>query len=165
LEDRTEAAWRGVRVLAHLGLVRLFAPRLLDPPDLPPDALDAYWAQVARPAFFATAAAERDRLASVEDRLRAGDASAMAALPTVVVRHGRDGMFAPHPDAEAAERTWRTLQADLARRAGDAPLVVAEQAGHDVHLDAPGALREALARLEALVVRREAPLPPVAPAP
>lgn len=159
LEDRTEAAWRGVRVLAHLGLVRLFAPRLFEPPDLPSDALDAYWAQVARPAFFAATAAERARLDAVEARLREGDASAMAALPTVVLRHGHNVMFGSHPDAEAAERTWRRLQEDLARRAGDAPLLVAEEAGHDLHLDAPRALGRALVRLDDLLAERDGHAP------
>ncbi|MDZ7802256.1 MAG: alpha/beta fold hydrolase [Trueperaceae bacterium] len=153
LEDRTESAWRGVRVLAHLGLVRLFAPLLHEAPDLPADALDAYWAQLARPAFFAATAAERGRLEEVERTLREADAYAMAALPTVVLRHGRDDMFGSHPDAEAAERTWRRLQEDLARRAGGAPLLVAEDAGHDVHLERPGALRRALASLDALLAR------------
>lgn len=141
---RTNAA---ARFLARVGVVRLLGPALLPAPALPPSQVDVFWKQAARPHFFSTVQSEVDALGEVERSLRDGRHD----VPVVVVRHGITNMFGNHPDAEEAERVWQAHQEDLSARTDHGALRVAEGAGHNIHLEQPRALLDAMADLEALM--------------
>jgi pimeloyl-ACP methyl ester carboxylesterase len=58
--------------------------------------------------------------------------------PLVVLTHGR-------PDSSPEEEEdWRDMQADHARRSPTGRLIVAERSGHDIQLDQPDLVIEAI---------------------
>ena len=62
---------------------------------------------------------------------------ALPDLPTVVVARGRAEPWPPGWPAEELERVWRALQLDLASRAPQGTLVIADQSGHSIPTDQP----------------------------
>lgn len=145
--EREAAARRtntAARFLARLGIVRLVGPALLPAPDLAASQVDTFWGQAARPHFFATVQSEVDALGEFEASLH----GVHHDVPVVVVRHGITTMFGDHPDAEAAERVWQLHQEDLSTRTDQGVLHVAERAGHNIHLEQPQALLDAMTHLE-----------------
>ncbi|HEU5014806.1 MAG TPA: alpha/beta hydrolase [Roseiflexaceae bacterium] len=70
--------------------------------------------------------------------------------PLVVIRHGLPGPTAPGVSAEQAaqiERTAAAAQADLARLSSRGKLITAEQSGHDIMLDQPAVISDAIRTL------------------
>lgn len=133
------------QVLARFGIVRALGPALLPSPGLPEEQAEVFWAQATRPRFFGTVQAEIDAIGQVEQRVR----GATYEVPVVVVRHGAPGMFGAHPDAKEAEEAWRRSQEDLLTSSEDAVLLVAEESGHNIHLEQPEVLLEAVQAVEA----------------
>jgi pimeloyl-ACP methyl ester carboxylesterase len=74
-------------------------------------------------------------------------------IPLVVIRHGRSDMptrgEVTPAVVEQYEAAWVQLQGELAALSPSGKLVVAEQSGHDIHLEQPelviGAVQEVLA--------------------
>lgn len=70
-------------------------------------------------------------------------------VPAVVLTHGEPGEYPPEWPVEEDEALWRDLHRDLAARFAGGRLVVAENSGHDIHIDEPelvaDAVREVLA--------------------
>lgn len=108
---------------------------------LPPDARRVWLWATARPVYRASSAAEMDwspeELARMhEDRL--SDRASLGDLPLVVLARSvgdyPDGM---QISADSLEHERLALQADLARLSRRGRLVVAQHAGHNIHLDHP----------------------------
>ena len=68
-------------------------------------------------------------------------------LPLIVLAHGRP-IQGPKKVTEAAaaarERIWRELQEDLAKRSTHGEFRVAEQSSHDIHLQQPELVIQAI---------------------
>jgi len=67
-------------------------------------------------------------------------------IPLVVLTHGQPSMFASlsKQDAEIAEETWQQSQMEMAARSPRGRLIVAEQSGHDIHVDQPALVIQAI---------------------
>jgi pimeloyl-ACP methyl ester carboxylesterase len=147
---------RGVyRAVAGSGIPALFAGSLPDPvaDRLPAEIAAARRAATLMDSSHATTATdEMVALADSLDQVRRirfplGD------LPVVVIRHGRtmgEEAGVPAGLEDEVETAWRRMQDDLATISTDSRLVVAEGSGHDIHLERPDlvtdAIRDVLAR-------------------
>lgn len=135
------------RVLARFGVVRALGPLLLPPTGLPLAEAEVFWAQATRPRFFRTVQSELHALEQVEARVRGGRHD----VPLVVVAHGLPGMFGELPEAEAAERAWQRLQEDLLTRSERSRHIVAHDSGHNVPIERPAVVVDAVRALEAVI--------------
>ncbi len=149
---------RGVyRAVTGSGIPALFGDAFPDPvaPKLPTDVAAARRAVTLMDSSHATTAT--DEMVALADslnhvrriRVPLGD------LPVVVIRHGRTmGQEAGVPAGleDEVEAAWRRMQHDLTTISTDSRLVVADGSGHDIHLERPDlvadAVREVLSRLE-----------------
>jgi pimeloyl-ACP methyl ester carboxylesterase len=141
---------RGVyRAVTGSGLPALFADSFPDPvaDRLPPDIAAARRAVTLMDSSHTTTATDEmvalaDSLDHVRDiRVPLGD------LPVVVIRHGRTlGQEAGVPAGleDEVEAAWREMQDDLTTISIDSRVVVADDSGHDIHLDRPDLVTDAI---------------------
>ena len=137
----------GVTFAMRTGIIRImsmFAEG--DQADEPPLSVEArrMWPMAFRAAALDAA---KDELASIERAppalRRAGSFGALGNLPVIVVAHGQPfpGMFAP------LEIGFRAGQERLARLSSNSELVVAERANHNINMDAPEIVIDAVRRV------------------
>lgn len=134
--------------LNALGLLAL-APTQIPDRGLPPAALAQYRARLAASPYFDAVLAE-----SAAFYAPTADGATIALtdlgdLPLVVLSRGQ---AAPLPGATAAEnaemeRTWRTLQAELAALSTHSQQQVAASSGHEIHLQQPDLVVAAIRQL------------------
>ena len=139
-ESEMRRIYAAARALAHIGLVRLVAPRVLPAADLSPAQAQAFWAQATQPGFFRTVSAEIDALPQVAERV----GGETFDVPLVIVRQGLLDMFGEHPQADEAGTVWQRMQEDLLELSEQSVLLVADGSGHNVHLEQPEILVEAV---------------------
>ncbi|WP_158266763.1 alpha/beta fold hydrolase [Alsobacter soli] len=95
------------------------------------------------------ASADKARLSVIREMrgigasLTEADRSGYVRIPARVLVHGDDEWNELYPDGRM-ERVWRGLQADLARRLGAPAPEIVPHAGHQIPLDAPGAVVKAV---------------------
>lgn len=65
-------------------------------------------------------------------------------IAAVVLTHGLPAEYPPEWPMEEDEALWRNLHRDLATRFTDGRLVIAENSGHDIHMDEPELVAEAV---------------------
>lgn len=71
-------------------------------------------------------------------------------VPLTVLAHGIPDMFTrsmPPREAQVAETSWQHMQAELAARSPRGSLIVAQQAGHKIHVDQPQLVIDAIRRM------------------
>lgn len=143
-------AFRFMALLSKIGLLRLAGRWMGDraaPPGLEklPDALRDTYLQVGyRSKYFDATLDELAAAPESDAQVRA--AGSLGDIPLVVIRHGVPEMFAAMPadQAEKAEAVWVELQAALSRLSSRGRLIVAERSGHDIQLDQPDLVVEAV---------------------
>ena len=113
----------------------------------PEDAIDQYRAVLATTGFFGAAIAESAAFEGVLSELRIAHKLPSTDLPLIVVSRGRWG---PHVDGlseaenQEAWRTWQMLQAELVGLSSQSTHVVADQSDHDIPLEQPHLVVEAI---------------------
>ncbi len=93
---------------------------------------------------FATALAELSLFEPGADRVR--EATLPTDIPLVVLSHGRATMFSSLPSGQArqAEQIWQEFQRELSQLSPQGRLIVATRSGHDIHIDQPEPVIEAI---------------------
>ena len=96
---------------------------------------------------FATALTELALFESSAQRIHA--TTPLLNIPLVVLSHGRATMFSSLPpmQAQQAEQIWQELQAEQVKLSSQGQLVVATQSGHDIHIDQPDLVIEAIRQM------------------
>jgi len=108
---------------------------------LPDDASRTYLTKITEPKFLQAARAEATYL--LDDMPQAILPTTLDDLLLIVVRHGlsegRSFLGAPmgRQATQQAERTWITLQTELAALSSDGVLHVAERSQHNIQFDQP----------------------------
>jgi pimeloyl-ACP methyl ester carboxylesterase len=130
---------------ARVGLLRLFAGPLDLAAGLSPEVADPYTAISVTP---------RPQLATLDEFLGTAESLAQAAavtslgdMPLIVLSRGVPG---------ADEQKWQRAQTELLHLSSNSRQVVAEQSGHNVPSDQPGAAVGAIAQMVELVRGRAA---------
>ena len=148
---RLERTFRFLQFIAHLGLLRILVKlgqtqRL---PELVTKQPKEQQAQLLADGFlsgknFATAREERLLFEPGTELIR--EAVLPKDIPLVVLTHGQPSMFTSlsKQDAKIAEETWQQSQTEMASRSPRGSLIVAEQSGHDIHVDQPELVIQAI---------------------
>jgi pimeloyl-ACP methyl ester carboxylesterase len=139
------------RLLSRLnafGLLAL-APTQIPNRGLPADALTQYRARLATSDYFAAAIDENAAFYTSTDETSAVELASLGDLPLLVLSRGQG---APLPGLTAAandayEQSWRTLQAELVALSSNSQQRIAEQSGHDIHLQQPDLVIAAIRQL------------------
>lgn len=144
--------------LSHTGLpqllVRLRAPDAIR--KLPPEARDEVLRFGFRPG---TLRAIRDEFRSLEESARQvrEEAGSLDSLPLRVLRAGKPGPMAPGVSPEVAREIGElaaAAQEELARLSTRGRLITAGESGHEIHIDEPGLVVQAV-REVVDIVRQE----------
>lgn len=139
------------RLLSRLngfGLLAL-APTQIPNRGLPADALVQYRARLATSGYFDAAIAESTAFYTSIDAASAAKPADLGDLPLIVLSRGPG---APLPGLTAAEnaeyeQSWRILQAELATLSSNSEQWVAKQSGHELQLQQPDLVIEAIRQL------------------
>lgn len=118
---------------------------------LPPEMRPLYLEAGFQPKFFQS---NLDEFAAIAESDRQVNASGrLGNIPLTVIRHGNPAMFAgmPAEQADAAEKVWRELQADLAALSSNSRMLVAEKSGHNIQVDQPDLVVDAIRQMVDLV--------------
>lgn len=138
------------RLLDRLGRSGLLALLPVGMPNrgLPPDAAAQYHNLLVASGYFGTGVRELEGLPRSMAQLRRAARRGPLQAPVVVISRGLPaGLRGLNPAGQAGvERVWRELQDNLAAGAPDREQVIAEQSGHDVHLQQPELVLDAIRR-------------------
>lgn len=140
--------FRTLATLSRVGLIALARDRI-PAGYLDGTAADEYRAALAAGTFFEAAAAETASFTSLLAAFRAAREPPLGELPLVVVSRGRaEGLPGFSAEQGAAfDRTWAELQAQIAALSPAGRRTIAEGSGHEVHLERPDAVIEAVTSL------------------
>ena len=137
-----------LRLAARLGFAEVILPGFVT--EQPANVRSALLTGYLSGKNFAAAVREAEALKPGVGQARdvpAGDVD--RDLPLVVLSHSSPSMFSglAAEEAQTAERAWQSAQATLAASSARGRLAVAEGSGHDVHIERPDLVVEAIRRL------------------
>ena len=137
-----------VRMLASLnstGMMAL-APQILPNPGIPEGAYAQLKATIATTGAFETDIAELKMMEESYAEVRALRITSFGNLPLIVLSAGREETIVSLSDAENQQRweTWQALQSELAALSSNSKQVIAEQSGHNIQLDQPDLVIDAI---------------------
>ena len=117
------------------------------PASMPVEIAKPYRAlAAASPKFLRAASLELSALPDTHAQLRKARRAGLGDLPVVVLSHetcNGCGMLGPD-ELEAYERNWRDAQADVAEQTTRGRWQIVPRSGHEVHLDRPDVVLEAV---------------------
>jgi pimeloyl-ACP methyl ester carboxylesterase len=151
---RALAQFRALSRISALGLMAL-SPASIPARGLSGAALDRYRAVVATTRYFDAASAETAALEESLAGVRAARVASLGDLPLVVISRGRPEPLAglSEPENQQYERTWQSMQSELAALSTRSERVTAARSGHYVQLDQPEVVVDAILRV-VLAARR-----------
>ena len=152
----TKGMFNFLSLISRLGLMRLVFQ--IKGADAAPDFVRKLPTEV-QPTILAKFLPQTFRTAIAENSLMADSAKQVQQtkfdreLPLVVLSHGKN-MFVrskksaieSHRD-NRAESTWQQLQAEMANLSNQGQLIIAEESGHDIHLDRPQLVVDAIRQI------------------
>ncbi len=145
---RAVAQFRALSRVSALGLMAL-SPASIPARGLSGQALDRYRAVLATTGYFEAAAAETAALEESLAEVRAARVTSLGDIPLVVISRGRPERFPglPEPESLQYERTWQSMQTELAALSSRGERVTAARSGHYVQLDEPEVVVDAILRV------------------
>lgn len=137
--------FRTLSAMSSFGLVALM-PASVPNRGLPEEAYRQYQAVMAVTDYFEGAIAETTAFYSGE---RSSKLEGLGDLPLIVLSHGLPDRSLGLGEAEQMqfEQEWSKMQAELAALSSDSRQIIAEQSAHDIQLDQPGLVVEAVRQL------------------
>jgi pimeloyl-ACP methyl ester carboxylesterase len=145
VEEHARQQFEGLKALIAGGSLD---PAMLPiPPQLPAAAADTFRALVAAsPQHVDTFMAEQQAVGTIHAELAAARITSLGDVPLVVLSHGQPmAMPGLAPEVnQANERLWQDLQAELSSRGR---LVVAQDSGHNIQLERPQLVTDAIAEV------------------
>lgn len=97
------------------------------------------------PKTFNTAIAENRLMESSTQQVSYSDRESLKDLPIMVLSHGVNMFTAlSNKEAEQAEKIWQELQAELANLSSKSKLSIAQNSGHNIHIDQPQLVIDAI---------------------
>jgi pimeloyl-ACP methyl ester carboxylesterase len=124
-------------VLARIGIIRLVVRPFGLIPHLMPEEERAKLAFLSRPVFYQTL---QDEIRAIPESLaQASAVQTLGDLPVIVLSRALGN--------SAADKRWRVEQAGLLHLSTDSQQVIAEKSGHNIELDQPEVVIEAILKL------------------
>ena len=136
---------RKLALLSSTGIMA-FAPQNIPNPGLPDGAYAQLQATMATSGIFETDVAELGVMEESCAEVRALRITSFGDLPFIVLSAGREETIASLSDAENQQRweVWQALQSELVALSSDSKQVIAKQSGHNIQLDQPDLVIDAI---------------------
>lgn len=153
--EAKKLAARGGYVIRAMQIALPFGlPRILASHAAPPEVRAEYSAVFCRPQFIAAVRAEAE--AQEENSAQVRPLGTLGDLPLVVLSHDPDKMQFPGNLTEPVNLEWGKMQEELAHLSSNGSHVVVKGSSHDIQLDKPDAVVDAIQRVlaEARLLRR-----------
>lgn len=140
--------FRLLSLLDAWGVLAL-APTQIPNRGLPPAALAQYRARLAATTYFDAALAESAAFYNLIEGGASAESASLGDLPLIVLSRGQAALLPGISETAQAEveRTWHTLQGALAALSTHSQQQIAEESGHDIHLEQPALVIAAIRRL------------------
>jgi pimeloyl-ACP methyl ester carboxylesterase len=140
LSAGTRYVIRAMQLTLPIGLPRLLASRAA-PPEIRPE----FCAIFCRKQFLAAVRAEAEAQDVNAAQVRA--LGPLGDLPLVVLSHDPDKMKFPGNLTEPVNRAWGEMQEELAHLSSNGTHLVVKGSGHDIQIDKPEAVVEAIRKV------------------
>ena len=136
---------RMLALLSSTGIMAL-APQAIPNPGIPDDAYAQLQAITATSGIFKTTIAEFNVMEESFTEVRALRITSFGDLPLIVLSAGRFEVNPVLSDAENQQvrEGWQAQQSEQAALSSDSKQVIAEQSGHNIQLDQPDLVVEAI---------------------
>jgi hypothetical protein len=127
-----------LRVLSSAGVTALM-PQFVPNPGLPEDAYAQYQAVLAKENFYIATIAEMTALEASSAEVRNLHITSLGDMPLIVLSRGDSNATPLLSDTENQQmwEVWQEMQSKLAQLSSDNKQVIAEQSGHNIQLDQP----------------------------
>lgn len=140
--------FRTLAPLSSFGVLAL-APDNIPNRGLPDGALTQYRAILVTTRYFETAIAETESFEKNLTEVRAANTTSLGNIPLIVLSRG---FWEPLPGISEAEnqqawQAWQVMQSDLVALSSNSKQVIAEKSGHNIHLQQPQLLIEAIRQI------------------
>ena len=144
--EAKKLAARGKYVIRAMQIALPFGlPRILASHAVPAEVRGEYCAVFCRPQFIAAVRAEADAQEANSAEVRS--LGTLGNLPLVVLSHDADKVRFPGNLTEPVNRAWGEMQEELAHLSSNGSHVVVKGSGHDIQLDRPEAVVDAIRRV------------------
>lgn len=150
--DRAGQQFRFLALLNSTGIMAL-APQSIPNPGLPDEAYAQYQAILATTGHFEMYLAEMNASEASSAEVRAMKITSFGDLPLIVHSAGRWDTISLLSDAEN-QTIWKELQmlqSELAALSSNSKQIIAEQSGHNIHLDQPDLVIDAIREMVAAI--------------
>ncbi|MEO8393631.1 MAG: alpha/beta hydrolase [Chloroflexota bacterium] len=142
--DQTLPLFRAVAATGIGALVPAIGA-LADNPELPSPARETFSAlALSNPKFIEARTAETDAIFDSLDQVRAAHITSLGNIPLIVLYHGVTDRPTPGMTTEENRQWWFELQTELAALSPQGKLVLAEQSGHNIQLEQPNLVIDAI---------------------
>lgn len=147
------------RTISAVGLMAMAPENVPSEPELPPATGETVRALIAaNPEYFDTRLAVADNSDGIFEEARGAKMTTLGDIPLVVIAAGRQ---ATNPSVGLTEElaqqyapVWRQMQTELAQLSTNGELVIAEESGHNIHLEQPGMVIDAIRQVVEAVRRQ-----------
>ena len=141
----TIKAFRMLKLLSSSGMTAL-APQFIPNDGLPEDVFEQRQAILAKAVYYKTTMDEVNALQESCAEVRALHINSFGNLPFIVLSSGRSEASSSLSDAEnqALWAVWQELQSELALLSSESKQIMAEQSGHNIQLDQPDLVIDAV---------------------
>ena len=152
----TQGMFYTLSMISRLGLLRLLVQ--IRGTEAAPDFVVKKLPSEVQPIMLAKFLPKTFNTAIAENQLMESSAQQVSnqelrkELPLVVLSHGVN-MFSELSDeqAERAEQIWQELQAEMATLSSNGTLTIAKKSGHNIHIDQPQLVIDAICQVIGLV--------------
>jgi pimeloyl-ACP methyl ester carboxylesterase len=137
--------FRMFALLSSTGMMAL-APQSIPNPGLPDDAYAQLQAITATTGYFDTFLSEMNSIEESSAEVRAQEITSIRNIPLIVLSAGRQDTIASLSAAEN-QHLWEDMQlqqSELAALSSDSRQIIAEQSGHNIQLDQPDLVIDAI---------------------
>ena len=140
--------FRFLAFLREIGIVALFTEKIPNP-GLPDEVFSEWRPIVATTKFFETSRAESLSMAASFADFKQANVSDLGDIPLIVLSRGIGMPLAGFSETENQEyeEIWQEMQVDLAGLSSNSQHIIAEKSGHDIALQQPEIIVEAVHQL------------------
>jgi pimeloyl-ACP methyl ester carboxylesterase len=142
--------YRVQKVAAYSGIPALVPGKGFAHPNVPEEVAEKYQAVLRSRLTYIDGVSDEIRvLEELYKQVQAANIHSLGDIPLVVLTHGLPipVMGLSEDETKQSESIWQEFQVELAGQSNQGELIVADQSGHDIHLDQSGLVVEAIRKV------------------
>jgi pimeloyl-ACP methyl ester carboxylesterase len=148
--------YRIQKLVAYTGIPALVPVKGIAHPNVPEGVAEKYLAVLRSHLTYIDGVSNEIRvLEDLYKQVQDANIHSLEDIPLVVLTHGLPAptMGLSEEETRQSESIWREFQVELSQQSNYGELVVADQSGHDIHLDQPGLVVEAIRKVLEFTLR------------